>query len=171
MIMKTLDTSAGCGHTDAPHSRRQFLQGLGCLAGALAVCGIPAEALAAPPEFMTGVQDGADRSYPLPLADGVTVDRTAQVILVRAGGHVYAFALSCPHQNATVKWVASDNRFVCTKHDSRYQADGVHTAGRATRNMDRFPIRRDGNTIHVDIAHVFRSDQDPSGWNAAAVSI
>jgi nitrite reductase/ring-hydroxylating ferredoxin subunit len=152
-------------------SRREFLRGAGCFAGALALAGIPAHALANPPVFVEGGQIGDDKTYPIPAADGVTVDRTAQVIIVRANGHVYAFALSCPHQNAAVKWDTKLNQFVCTKHDSHYQADGLHTAGRATRNMDRFPIRREGNTLHVDTAHVFQSDKDPAGWAAATVTV
>ena len=44
-------------------------------------------------------------------------------------------ALSCPHQNNAVKWVAKDHCFQCTKHDSQYQPDGVYTSGRATRNL------------------------------------
>jgi nitrite reductase/ring-hydroxylating ferredoxin subunit len=152
-------------------SRRQFLQGLGCFAGALVVSGIPQEALAARAVLAEGLQTGADRAYPIPSSDGVTVDKTAQVIIVRAAGHVFAFALSCPHQNAAVKWVAKNNQFECTKHDSHYQADGLHTTGRATRNMDRHPIRREGDMLHVDTAHVFQSDKDASGWAAAMVAL
>ena len=85
---------------------------------------------------------------------------------MRANGHVFAFALSCPHQNAAVKWVPQHNQFECTKHDSHYTADGTHVSGRATRNMDRMPIRKDGNMVHVDTAHVFQSDKDAAGWNA-----
>ena len=79
---------------------------------------------------------------------------------------MFAFALSCPHQNAAVKWVPQHNQFECTKHDSHYTADGTHVSGRATRNMDRFPIRKDGNMVHVDTEHVFESDKDAAGWNA-----
>lgn len=152
------------------NDRREFLQSIGCFAGALALLGIPPDALASV-TLAEGRQSGNDRVYPLPLSDGVTVDRDAQVILVRAGGHVYAFALSCPHQNAAVKWVPANNRFECTKHDSHYQPDGVHTTGRATRNMDRFPIRREGNMVHVDISQVFRSDKDAAGWAAATIPV
>jgi nitrite reductase/ring-hydroxylating ferredoxin subunit len=152
-------------------SRRRFLQGLGCFAGALVVAGIPADALAAPVVFAEATQSGDDRAYPIPAADGVTVDRTAQIIIVRAAGHVFAFALSCPHQNAAVKWVPKNNQFECTKHDSHYQADGLHTSGRATRNMDRHPIRREGDMLHVDSAHVFQSDKDPAAWAAAVVTL
>jgi len=152
-------------------SRREFLQTAGCFAGALAALGISREALGGTVAFAEGVQSGDDRAYPIPAADGVTVDKTAQVILVRSAGHVFAFALSCPHQEAAVKWVPQHNQFECTKHDSHYQADGTHTSGRATRNLDRFPVKKDGNTLHVDTAHVFQSDKDPNGWAAATVAV
>ena len=162
-MIKALDVGGG--------SRREFIQTVGCFAGALAALGISHEVLAAPVAFGEGVQSGDDRVYPIPAADGVTVDKAAQVILVRANGHVFAFALSCPHQEAAVKWVPEHNQFECTKHDSHYQADGTHTSGRATRNMDRFPVRKDGNTVRVDIAHVFQSDKDAAGWTAAMVAV
>jgi hypothetical protein len=44
-------------------------------------------------------------------------------------------------------------------------------SGRATRNLDRMPIRKDGSMIHVDTAHVFESDKDAAGWNAATVTV
>ena len=152
-------------------TRREFIQGAGCIVGAIALLGLAGDAAAGTVTFATGSQSGSDRTYPIPPADGVTIDRDAQVILVRASGHVFAFGLSCPHQNAALKWIAQDNRFQCTKHDSRYQFDGVHTAGRAARNMDRYPIRRDGNVVHVDISRVFQSDKDSAGWTAAGVAI
>jgi hypothetical protein len=37
--------------------------------------------------------------------------------------------------------------------------------------MDRMPIRKDGNVVRVDTAHVFQSDKDSAGWNAASVSV
>ena len=114
---------------------------------------------------------GGEKRYPIPSSDGATTDRDAQVILVRYQNRVVALALACPHQNAAVKWLPGDGRFQCSKHDSRYTPDGVHTAGRATRNMDRFPVTRDGASVVVDLSRVYRSDQDAAGWAAAAISI
>ena len=161
--MKTLDVNCS--------SRREFLQTVGCFAGALASIGLSAEALAAPIGLIDSCQPGAEKIYPIPAADGVSVDRAAQVILVRSNSHVFAFALSCPHQNAAVKWIPQHNQFECTKHDSHYTADGTHVSGRATRNLDRMPIRKEGNRLHVDTAHVFESDKDAAGWNAATVPV
>jgi len=153
-------------------SRRTFLNctGGGILAG-LAALGLPAELLASPRLDLAGVRAGKEMAYPIPSADSVNIDRVNQVILVRADGHVFAFALSCPHQNAAVKWLEKDHRFQCSKHDSKYQPDGVYTSGRATRNMDRFAIRRDAASVVLDLQHVFQSDKDTAGWTAAVVTV
>ena len=80
-------------------------------------------------------------------------------------------ALACPHESAAVRWLDRDHRFQCSKHDSRYDPDGVHTEGRATRNLDRFPVRRDGAVVVVTTDRVFHSDLDAAGWAAAIVVV
>ena len=154
-----------------PFGRREFIQGSGCAVFALTALGLSTEAAARPVVSVIGSGSGTERRYPIPSADGVSIDRDAQVILVRASSKVFAFALSCPHQNAAVKWVAKDHRFQCTKHDSEYQPDGTYTTGHATRNLDRFPIRRDGDAVVVSLNAVFRSDQNKAGWDSAAVTL
>ncbi len=154
-------------------SRRSFLQTSCGLGGAIAaVACLPAELRALPMHLVEGTRvGGAERAFPIPPADSVNVDREAAMILVRAEGHVFAFALSCPHEHAAVKWVDKDGRFQCTKHDSKYLPDGKYIAGRATRNMDRFPIRKDAGNVVITLDAVFRSDLDPSGWAAAEVAV
>ncbi len=152
--------------------RREFLQTAGCFGLAIGILGLSSSVADALPVFMTeGVQSGGETRYPIPPVDSVNVDRTASVIVARAQGHVYVFALSCPHENNVVKWLPKDHRFQCTKHDSRYQPDGVHTSGRATRNMDRYVIRRDGDSVLVDLHRWIQSDKDPAGWAAATVAV
>ena len=154
-------------------TRREFLQQGSCfgLAVAAALGLATSDALALPVALAEGAASGNERRYPVPSADGVTVDRKASLILVRVDGKVCAFALSCPHQNAAVKWVPNDHRFQCTKHDSQYKPDGVYTSGHATRNMDRFPIRREGEEVAVDVTRVFHSDTAAAAWAAATVSL
>jgi Rieske Fe-S protein len=148
--------------------RRNFLRATASFALALTALGLSADdarAIGAP------AGSGAEHRYPLPVADGVTVDRSTQVIIVRAQNHAYAFALSCPHQNNAVKWVAKEQRFQCTKHDSQYQPDGHYTSGHATRNLDRYEVRREGDSLVVNLARWFQSDADPSGWATATVAL
>jgi len=140
--------------------RRDFLKcaGLGLFAGL-------------PVVLSAGTQAGSERKYPIPAVDSVNVDRDAQIIVVRYQSHMYAFNLSCPHQNAAVKWLPKDQRFQCTKHDSKYTPVGVYTSGRATRNMDRLPIRRDGDSVLVDASKMIQSDKDGAAWANATVSL
>ena len=148
-------------------SRRAFLQQGACALFTAGALGLACDAEALPVAFVSALSAGVERRYPLPAADGVSIDRSAQVILVRSGRNVYAMALACPHQQAAVKWVEQDHRFQCTKHDSRYTPDGTYTSGRATRNLDRFPIRLEGDTIVVATDRVYRSDQDKGAWTGA----
>jgi len=112
-----------------------------------------------------------EHAYPIPAGDGATIDKENQIILVRFTEKVYAFNLSCPHQNTALHWLAEEGRFQCPKHKSRYQPDGVFISGRATRNMDRFAVRRDGDTIVVDVDKMFRSDRNAAEWAAAVVAL
>ena len=114
---------------------------------------------------------GDDCAYPIPAGDGATIDKKHQVILVRFHDVAYAFALSCPHQNTALRWLPSAGRFQCPKHKSQYRPDGGFITGRATRNMDRMPIRREGQQLVVDADHVFESDKDAAGWAAAKVPL
>jgi nitrite reductase/ring-hydroxylating ferredoxin subunit len=137
----------------------------------LALLGLGESAGALPVSTVEGTRTYNERRYPIPSADGVSIDRRAQIILVRHANHVYAMALACPHENAAVKWVTKDGRFQCSKHDSRYTPDGIYTSGHATRNLDRFPVRREQNEVVVTVDRVYRSDQNLASWTSAAVPL
>ncbi len=169
----TLDSPcSGCGHGA---DRRAFLrEAAGFATGILLGLGLsPAQAAASAITLATGrrLPGSFDISYPIPEHDGATIDKDQQLILVRAKGAAYAFALSCPHQNTALRWLEEDATFQCPKHKSRYQPDGTFISGRATRNMDRLPIRSDGKLLLVDVERAFESDKDPAGWSAAAVKL
>jgi nitrite reductase/ring-hydroxylating ferredoxin subunit len=143
------------------------------LAGVFASLGISPRKAHAIPARWDASPDASQQEamYPLPAADGATIDRTNQVILVRYENRVYAFSLACPHENTALRWEAKENRFRCPRHESRYQLDGVFTSGRATRNMDRLPIRRAGTNVAVDLVNMIRSDKDKAAWDAAVVAL
>jgi nitrite reductase/ring-hydroxylating ferredoxin subunit len=170
MSERSPEGCAGCTRT----SRRGFL---GQLSGATIAAALASEVAASGADtlsFTEVLATGADpdeRKYPLPATDGVTIDRDAQVILVRHQGRVYAFALACPHENTALRWRQQDVRFQCPRHESKYQPDGTFISGRATRNMDRFAVRREGDTIVVDLNSWFRSDRHAEQWAAAVVVV
>jgi Rieske Fe-S protein len=158
-------------------SRREFLRdAFVAVAGIAATLGFARTASALPEHFHIRATRALGRSndaltYPIPATDGAEIDHEAQVILVRWQNAVYAFNLSCPHQNTALHWNESDHRFQCPKHHSQYQPDGEFITGRATRGMDRFSIRREGDKVVVDVNAMHKQDDDPSGWAAAVVRL
>ncbi len=135
----------------------------------LAALGFASDAWALPVTEVSGTTQANERRYPIPTGDSINVDRSVQLILVRYQGQVFALSLVCPHQHAAVRWLDAAGRFECTKHHSKYDADGRYLSGRATRNLDRFPIRRDGASVLVNVSEVWQADDNPAQWAAAAV--
>lgn len=163
-----------CAACAAPDSRRDFLRQAAILvSGALAGIGGAVRLAEALPVAIgePSSASGSELTYPIPADDGATIDRDNGVIVVRFQGNVFAFNLSCPHENAAVRWKAAVNRFECSRHDSKYQPNGIYTSGRATRNMDRFALKRNGNTVVVDVSRFFQSDTQKAQWEAAALSL
>ncbi len=157
-----------------PLVRREFLQRLsGSAVGALVMLGMPpgVAALVEPVPITPRRVFGHNPSYPVPVQDGVQIDRDNQVILVRWNNRIFAFNLACPHQNATLHWNAGDDEFQCPKHHSRYRPDGTFISGRATRNMDRFSIALAGNEIVVDVEAMHRDDKEPAVWMASEITL
>lgn len=154
--------------------RRSFLLRLSAaLAGVAATLGIR-------PSRLEGMgvrlgqalsRSGEEHSYPVPSEDGATIDHEAEIILVRFQQKVYAFNLSCPHQHTALKWHPEDTQFQCPKHHSRYTPDGTFVSGRATRGMDRFGLRREGDQIIVNVSQYYRQDQNRAEWEAAVLSL
>src|SRR6186713_961765 len=107
----------------------------------------------------------------MPAPAGWTIDKPPQVILVRLQGKVIAFNLACPHENTALRWKQAVGRFECTKHDSKYSPDGTFIGGRATRNMDRLAIVRDGANVVVDLTNLVKSDTQAAEWKAAVIAV
>jgi nitrite reductase/ring-hydroxylating ferredoxin subunit len=170
---KNEDCTGGCS---LPEGRRQFLrQSFIAAATALVAVGMPgSSALAMPLHFIEGDRRSDETvTYAIPAADGAQIDKKHEVILVRWQGAVYAFDLSCPHQNTALKWNNADKGFACPKHHSKFKPDGVYIedSGRATRNMDRFSIVRDGASVRVDLDQLYEADKDGEQWSGALVKV
>ncbi len=163
-----------CDCNSSGSTRRDFLSSAtGTVLAALLAAGAHAEVLHLMPIGMTSpvAAQGTERAYPIPSSDGATIDQENDVIIVRQSNHIYAFSLACPHENTALRWRPQDQRFQCPRHESKYQPDGTFMSGRATRNMDRFAVRRNGNTVVVDLGKLYRSDQQQAEWTAAVVSL
>lgn len=158
----------------AAASRRAFLRDVGLAVAATLVgaAGSPATALAqAVFETIPSAARGRRLTYPIPAGDTVSVDSTNGVILARWQDRVYAFSAKCPHRGSKLEWRADERRVYCPKHKARFQADGTHDSGRRSRDLDRFDLRRQANSLEVDTGSLRRSDLDPTGWRAAVVTL
>jgi nitrite reductase/ring-hydroxylating ferredoxin subunit len=156
-----------------PASRRAFLREAASLLGCVASLGLTPGLVR---DFEVVRRSalsmlGDEAAYPLPPSDGATIDRDHAVILVRYQDRIYAFALWCPHQHTALRWQDEERRFQCPKHKSTFQPDGAFVSGRATRAMDRHPVRRDGEKVVVDLAVTLREDEDADRWRQAVVQL
>ena len=156
-----------------PASRRDFLREAASLLACAASLGLtPGLSRQFAVERRSALRVlGGEAVYPLPPSDGATIDRDHEVILVRSQDRIYAFALWCPHQHTALRWQDEERQFRCPKHKSTFQPDGVFVSGRATRGLDRHPLRRDGETVVVDLAVTLREDEDAERWRQAVVQL
>jgi len=167
------DSCSACPLGEAM-ARRAFIRDAALAAASvLATLGIvSSEARAMPVRVASALSAHEDeRTYPIPTADGATIDKEESVIVVRWQGSVYVFSLACPHQNTALKWEQQESRFQCPKHHSKYRPDGSFIEGRATRGMDRFAIRRDGDKLVVDLDKLYQQDTDLEAWKAAVIQV
>jgi nitrite reductase/ring-hydroxylating ferredoxin subunit len=154
------------------HDRRAFLkEGLMAVA-ALTALGATADRLGALTlRYAEGRAVGSTLRYPLPAADGATIDAANKVVIARYQGSVIAFSRRCPHRQTPLEWQAPRGRFYCPKHKSTFQPDGVLIQGKAERHMDRYPVRIEGSEVVVDTARAIRSSVDAAAWEAAEASV
>jgi Rieske Fe-S protein len=161
-----------CHDCPLAHDRREFIRQAGLATmGALIMVGVPPglAATTRPTRVVARNRRNANPTYPIPSQDGVQIDHDNDVILVRWKNAVYAFNLSCPHQNTALRWNPGESQFQCPKHHSKYQPDGTFISGRATRSMDRFSVERVGNDIAVNVNAMHKNDVDGTGWSAAVI--
>jgi nitrite reductase/ring-hydroxylating ferredoxin subunit len=168
------DDRSDCPECPLVVDRRAFLVRTAlATAATLATLGAsPGDAFAAAVRHIAPLgSTGAQRSYGIPAEDGVYIDAGDDVILARWQGRAYAFSLKCPHRGTPLEWHANESRVFCPKHKARFRPDGAHDSGRASRDLDRYQIRRQGDTVIVDLGVRYRVDQNAAAWQAAMVQL
>jgi Rieske Fe-S protein len=166
------ETCEGCVLMD----RRDFLRDVGVVAaGALVALGAsPSDASASAVAYVSPIGGSREtKAYAIPAGDGTQIDKANDTMITRWQGKVFVYSLACPHQNTVLRWRDKEGQFECPKHHSRFQADGVYIkdSGRATRGLDRFAVRKDGNNVVADLDKLHREDDDAAAWNAAFITL
>ncbi len=162
-----------CGSEDDLSSRRDFLHQAGSLFACFAALGVvPGDSVGFTVRLTTALRRaGAEALYPIPKEDGANIDRDRELILVRYQDRVYAFGLSCPHQRTALRWEQEERSFRCPKHKSTFQLDGALISGRATRSLDRYALRREADSVIVDLSALLQEDRDRERWVEAVVRL
>lgn len=155
--------------------RRTFVRdGALALTAMLAALGMaPSDAAAAIGRVDAANGSGEEKSYAIPSQDGALIDKENGTILMRWQGKVYVYSLACPHQNTAIRWSDKDAQFECPKHHSRYLGDGqyVKDSGRATRGLDRFAVRREGDNIVANLDRLYQQNEDQAQWISAFITL
>ncbi|GHB48622.1 QcrA and Rieske domain-containing protein [Mongoliitalea lutea] len=148
-------------------ARRAFLKKSGAFA-VMSVFGVG---------FFTGCSDDTEPGTPsAPVGDSIqfsngilTIDLSQASQLSNAGGWVLvtqarvlvanigsnqftALTSVCTHSGCDRNWSFSNNVFVCSCHNSRFNPDGSVINGPAARPLQSFPITRDGNILTIQVS-------------------
>ena len=158
-----------------PIDRARFLRATAFTA----LAGIAGTGLLADPAFAQSVDSiaptrsrGKVLTYALPAKEGALIDADNGVIVARVRNAVYALSIICPHRAVTkLEWIPDTKGFHCPKHDAHFQSDGELIDGRPDRAMDRYGLRRAGQSIMVDTAAVLQQDTAHDAWSRAVVTV
>lgn len=136
-------------------NRREFLTyAWGAALGLLGIEAGVASFLFLYPRFRAGEFGG---EFNVPLAE--VPDPTAAPVPNTAGkfwlvsteeGAPKAIYMVCTHLGCLYKWEASNVRFECPCHGSKFSHDGYYIEGPAPRSLDYFEVREEGDQLIID---------------------
>jgi cytochrome b6-f complex iron-sulfur subunit len=140
------DKKEGHEAKSGPVTRRYFLEILGAGAiGLSAVGGIILTGKYLSPNVVkeppVKFKAGSPEDYP---PGSVTLDKEQKVFIIRAKeGYFYALSAVCTHLGCITNWKAEDETIACPCHGSKFNRDGIKTAGPAPRPLQRFAMSLD----------------------------
>ncbi len=83
-------------------------------------------------------------------AGGFYVDRTTNIIIARTLTNEYiAVSSICTHQQVTVDFQASNNRFYCSAHGSVFGTTGAVLNGPAASALKQYKTALSGNSLRI----------------------
>jgi len=121
-------------------ARRRFLQAL-----ILAVAAVPLWRFLTPRKAADQTVLRVEREK-IP-ADGALVFRQSRVAVMRTGDEYYALNLTCTHLGCLVN--VTPTGLVCPCHGSTFNRRGEVLTGPASRRLDRFEVRMEGDHMVV----------------------
>ena len=80
---------------------------------------------------------------------GFYLEPTTNVIVVKTANEIIAVSAICTHQQASVTYQASNNRFYCPAHGATYSTTGAVTNGPATVALKKYQTSLTGTLLRV----------------------
>lgn len=78
-----------------------------------------------------------------------TSSETAVYVLPPKDGQFTVLSPICPHLGCSVRWVDSEDKFVCPCHAGSFTASGVRIAGPPPRSMDSLESKVENGVLQV----------------------
>lgn len=75
--------------------------------------------------------------------------QTAVYVLPQKGGLFRVLSPVCPHLGCSVRWVDTENKFICPCHSGAFTADGERISGPPPRSMDSLETKVEGGVLKV----------------------
>ncbi len=75
--------------------------------------------------------------------------QTAVYVLPAKNGQITVLSPICPHLGCSVRWVGTDNQFVCPCHGGTFTATGERIAGPPPRSMDSLESKVEDGVLKV----------------------
>jgi cytochrome b6-f complex iron-sulfur subunit len=79
-------------------------------------------------------------------------------MITTSDGNPKAIYMVCTHLGCLYKWQASNNRFECPCHGSKFSHDGFYIEGPAPRSLDYFTVSVENDTVVVDTGKKINGD-------------
>lgn len=81
---------------------------------------------------------------------GFYIEPTNNIMIARTlSSEFIAVSAACTHQQATIEFQASANRFYCSAHGSVFNSTGSATTGPATQALKKYNTTLAGNNLRV----------------------
>lgn len=78
-----------------------------------------------------------------------TTSQVAVYVLPPKNGQFTILSPICPHLGCSVRWVGTEDKFICPCHSGSFTADGKRIAGPPPRSMDTLESKVEGGILKV----------------------
>lgn len=79
----------------------------------------------------------------------ITSSQTAVYVLPPINGQFLILSPICPHLGCSIRWISTEDKFVCPCHSGAFTATGKRISGPPPRSMDSLQSKIEGGILKV----------------------